>query len=186
VAFVATRRSAVLDLPFPPVPLAVAGAMTLLVLTVNVVHPLQAADPYHLQRVAQIERVGTLAYDLSNPDQKVNVLGWTYELVLADIGQIPLAGHALLRVHGLFGIALYLLAIGSARTWFDRGRPWCRAAVFLVPEVFHQFVLVKNDLFGAVPAVGGARLARRARPTRRRHARSAGPPGSRGSRWRSS
>jgi hypothetical protein len=130
-----------------------AGAMALLVLVVNLVHPLQAADPYHLERVAQIQRLGTLAYDLSNIDQKVNVLGWTYELVLADVDQIPLIGHALLRVHGLFGIALYLLAIAAARTWFGTGRPWCRAAVFVVPVVFHQFVLVKNDLFGAVPAI---------------------------------
>lgn len=133
--------------------LAAAGAMALLVLVVNLAHPLQAADPYHLERVAQIQRLGTLAYDLSNADQKVNVLGWTYELVLADVDQIPLAGHALLRVHGLFGIALYLLAIAAARTWFGTGRVWCRAAVFAVPVVFHQFVLVKNDLFGAVPAI---------------------------------
>ena len=133
--------------------LAAAGAMALLVLVVNVMHPLQAADPYHLERVALIQRVGTLAYEPFNPDPKVNVLGWTYELVLADINQIPLIGQALLRVHGLFGIALYLLAIAAARTWFGTGRVWCRAAVFAVPVVFHQFVLVKNDLFGAVPAV---------------------------------
>ena len=158
VAFAVTRRSAA-----PPgtrsfsaaflLYLAAAGAMALLVLVVNVVHPLQAADPYHLERVAQIQRLGTLAYDLSNVDQKVNVLGWTYELVLADIDQIPLIGHALLRVHGLFGIALYLLAIAAARTWFGTGRVWCRAAIFVVPVVFHQLVLVKNDLFGAVPAI---------------------------------
>lgn len=152
VAFAATRRNAILDLPFRAFPFAVAGAMALLVLVVNLAHPLQAADPYHLERVAQIQRLGTLAYDTSNLDQKVNVLGWTYELVLADVDQIPLIGHTLLRVHGLFGIALYLLAIGAARTWFGTGR-WCRAAIFAVPVVFHQFVLVKNDLFGAVPAI---------------------------------
>jgi len=160
----ATRSFAVFPGPRPPVPsphrqaafvpyLAAAGAMALLVLVVNVVHPLQAADPYHLERVAQIQRLGTLAYEPSNPDAKVNVLGWTYELVLADIDQVPLIGHAFLRVHGLFGLALYLLAIGAARTWFGAGRVWCRAAVFVVPVVFQQFVLVKNDLFGAVPAV---------------------------------
>ena len=133
--------------------LAAAGAMALLVLVVNLGHPLQAADPYHLDRVAQIQRLGTLAYDPSNLDQKVNVLGWTYELVLADIDQTPLIGRAVLRVHGLFGIALYLLAIAVGRTWFTTGRAWCRAAVLVVPVVFHQFVLVKNDLFGAVPAI---------------------------------
>ena len=164
VAFVVTRRgrstapprtpsgSRSFSAPYVLYP-AAAGAMALLVLVVNVVHPLQAADPYHLERVAQIQRVGTLAYEAFNPDAKVNVLGWTYELVLADIDQVPLIGHALLRVHGLFGLALYLLAIGAARTWFGTGRIWCRAAVFVVPVVFHQFVLVKNDLFGAVPSI---------------------------------
>ena len=153
IAFAVTRRHAILDLPYRPSFLAVSGALALLVLVVNVVHPLQAADPYHLERVAQIERLGTLAYDPLNPDPKVNVLGWTYELVLADIDQIPWVGHGLLRGHGLFGIALYLLAIAAAQTWFGPGRLWCRAAVFVVPVVFHQFVLVKNDLFGAVPAL---------------------------------
>ena len=153
VALAVTQRSAVLDLPWRSFPLAVTGAMALLVLVVNVAHPLQAADPYHLERVAQIQRLGTLAYEPFNPDPKVNVLGWTYELVLADIDQIPLIGPALLRVHGLFGLVLYLLAIGAARTWFATGRAWCGAAVFAVPVVFHQFVLVKNDLFGAVPAI---------------------------------
>ena len=163
VSFAVTRREAVLDLPYRPFSLAV-GALAVLVLVVNVVHPLQAADPYHLERMAQIQRFGTLAYDPINPDPKVNVLGWTYELMLADIDQIPWVGHWLLRVHGLFGIALYVLAIGTARTWFAPWRPpssvaprssthWCRAAVFVVPVVFHQFVLVKNDLFGALPAL---------------------------------
>jgi hypothetical protein len=153
VAFAVTQRSAVLDLPWRSFPFLATGAMALLVLVVNVAHPLQAADPYHLERVAQIQRLGTLAYEPSNPDPKVNVLGWTYELVLADIDQIPLIGHTLLRVHGLFGMALYLLATGAARTWFAPGRRWCRAAIVVVPVVFHQFVLVKNDLFGAVPAI---------------------------------
>jgi hypothetical protein len=158
VAFAVPRRGAT-----PPVArsfaaefllyVAAVSALALLVLVVNVVHPLQGADPYHLERVAQIQRLGTLAYDPANVDQKVNVLGWTYELVLADVDQIPLVGHALLRVHGLFGLALYLLAIASARTWCGTGRVWCRAAVLVVPVVFHQFVLVKNDLFGAVPAI---------------------------------
>ena len=153
VAFAVTRRQATLDLPPRTFSLAVASAMALLVLVMNLRHPLEAADPYHLERVAQIQRVGTLAYEPSNPDPKVNVLGWTYELVLADIDQIPLIGHALLRMHGLFGLALYLLAIAAARTWFANGRVWCRAAVLAIPVVFHQFVLVKNDLFGAVPAI---------------------------------
>ena len=95
LAFGLTKRGANVDLPLRPFPLAVAIMMALLVLVVNVVHPLQAADPYHLQRMTLIERLGTLAYDPFSTDPKVNVLGWTYELVLADVDQIPVIGHAL-------------------------------------------------------------------------------------------
>jgi len=130
-----------------------AIALGILVLALNITLPLQGADPYHLARVGQIERIGTLAYDPFIADPKVNVLGWTYELLLADIDQVPLIGHGLLRLHGVFGIALYLVAVAAARTWFPGGRAWCRAAVLVVPVVFQQFVLVKNDLFGAVPAL---------------------------------
>ena len=128
------------------------GVLIAVIVAINVVHPLEGADPYHLDRVARIERLGTLAYQPA-ADSKVNVLGWTYELVLADIDQIPLIGRALVRAHGLFGIAFYVLALGAARTWFPGGRPWARAAVFVIPVVFHQFVLVKNDLFGAAPTL---------------------------------
>ena len=129
-----------------------AAVVGLLVLALNLSLPLTAADPYHLERVAQIERLGTLQYDLAAAE-KVNVVGWTYEVVLADLDQIPLIGHALVRLHGVFGVAIYLLAIASTRTWLSGGRAWCRAVLLVLPVVFHQFVLVKNDLFGAVPAV---------------------------------
>lgn len=132
---------------------AAASALALLVLALNLSLPLTAADPYHLQRVAQIERIGTLAYDLAVDDPKVNVLGWPYELVLADIRQIPLAGDTLVRVHGLLGLGLYLLTLAAVRTWFGGGRPWTAAALLVVPVLFHQLVLVKNDLFGAMPAL---------------------------------
>jgi hypothetical protein len=81
-----------------------------------------AADPYHLDRMAQIERLGTLAYDLA-AEPKVNSFSWAYELVLADIHQIPYVGGVLLRLHGLFGIAIYLLALSAARTWLRRSKP---------------------------------------------------------------
>jgi hypothetical protein len=129
------------------------GALAILVATVNVMLPLQAADPYHLERVALIERLGTLAYEPFIADPKVNVLGWIYELLLADVDQIPLLGRALLQVHGVIGLLLYTLAVASARRWFPSGRAWCNALVFVVPVVFHQLVLVKNDLFGSVPAL---------------------------------
>ena len=114
--------------------------------------PVLAADPYHLDRMAQIERFGTIAYDLS-AEPKVNSFGWTYELLLADLNQIPYIGGALVRFHGLLGMALYLVALASARTWLPRGRASSHTVLLVVPVVFHQLVLIKNDLFGAVPAL---------------------------------
>src|SRR5688572_23749276 len=35
------------------------------VLVLNAMRPVLAADPYHLDRMAQIERFGTIAYDLA-------------------------------------------------------------------------------------------------------------------------
>jgi hypothetical protein len=139
----------------PPVSTAyVIGAclLGLVVLTLNLTRPVLAADPYHLERVAQIERLGTIAYD-PMADPKVNSFGWTYELVLADLDQIPYVGPTLVRFHGLFGLALYLAALSTAQTWLPAAAPWSLVALLVVPVVFHQFVLIKNDLFGAIPAV---------------------------------
>jgi hypothetical protein len=118
-----------------------------LVLALNLLMPLQAADPYHLERVAQIERLGTLEYDAA-AEPKVNVMGWVYELALADVRRIPVAGPALVRVHGIFGLLLYLIGLAAARDWFGRTGVWRWPwAVFLtVPVAFHAFVLIKNDV----------------------------------------
>jgi hypothetical protein len=114
--------------------------------------PLEAADPYHLQRVEQIDRLGTLAYDLVQ-SPKVNGIGWIYEAVLADLRQIPVAGPLLLRLHGIAGLMLYVLALAAVRAWLPAARDWPWVAALVVPAVFHQLVLVKNDLFGAIPAL---------------------------------
>jgi hypothetical protein len=123
------------------------AALVSLVLTLNLALPLEAADPYHLERVAQIERLGTLEYDPA-VIPKVNVVGWVYELVLADVRAIPVAGDAILRLHGVWSLALYLLALAAVRSWLGEttGR-WVWSVLLVVPVVFHQFVLVKNDLF---------------------------------------
>lgn len=136
--------------PSPPWPAWVAlGGVVLLL---NVWLPLEGADPYHLERVAQIERLGTLEYDLA-ADSKTNVLGFVYELALADVRQIPLVGQGLVHMHGLFGLMLFGLAVAAVRTWFRPGPyRWPIAALLVVPPVFHQFVLIKNDLFLALPA----------------------------------
>ena len=131
---------------------AVAGVAAL-VMTVNIALPVQAADPYQLERIAQIERVGTLDYNPS-ADPKVNIAGAFYELVIADLRQIPVAGPLLVRMHGVLGLLLYFLTLASVRTWFGQGSsPWARSLLLVVPVVFQQLVLIKNDLFFAAPSL---------------------------------
>lgn len=146
------------------VPVVAWGGMALLVLALNLGLPLTSADEYHLQKIAYIQSTGTLAY---NPavSEKVNVVGSLYELVLADLGALPGIGEAALRLHGLWGLLLMLAGIAAARELLDGGQArlepaaatgrhdWMWSAVLLVPALFHQFVLVKNDLFVAAPAL---------------------------------
>jgi hypothetical protein len=114
--------------------------------------PVMGADPYHLHRVDQITSLGTLAYDPAALDIKINALAGVYELLLADL-RIPGMSTALVRFHGVFGLGLYLLVIAVVNTWIGVRRRWLLIALLVVPVVFHQLVLVKNDLFGALPAV---------------------------------
>jgi hypothetical protein len=127
-------------------------ALAALVLGVSAVRPVTAADPYHLLRVEQIQRMGTLAYDPTAADVKVNALAGVYELILADL-RIPGLGVSLLWLHGLLGLALYIVALSVIAEWLPPPRPWMLIVLLVIPVVYHQFVLVKNDLFGAVPAL---------------------------------
>ena len=125
------------------------------VFLLNALLPVEAADPYNMQRLVHIQQVGTLAYS-PEADFKVNLVGFLYELVLADLAQVPGVGGVLLRFHGLLGLQVYLLGLATIRRWVESGRggrewPWLAMAV--VPVVFHQLVLIKNDLFLAVPAL---------------------------------
>jgi hypothetical protein len=140
-------RTAVTAMPWP-VLIAVAAA----VLALNVSLPLAGADPYHLERVAQIERLGSLAYDPAVADVKVNILAGVYELLLADLHALPLVGTAVVGMHGLVGLLLFGLAIGAAFEWLGTRSRLGAAALLTMPVMFHQYVLVKNDLFGAMPA----------------------------------
>lgn len=144
------RRDAVPMLQAVPWPaLLVLGA---LVLALAVALPLTAADPYHFDKVALIERTGTLAYDPA-ADVKINILNSTYELLIADVRQLPLVGPGLIRLHGLAGFLLYLAAIGAVRELLRSGPGWRWAAMLTVPVVFHQLVLVKNDLLVGAPSL---------------------------------
>ena len=139
----------------PPAPWSAVALLGSVVLLLNVWLPLEAADPYHLDRVAQIERLGTVGHDPA-VDPKINILGWVYELVLADVRQIPVVGSALVKLHGLFGLLLYILTLAVVHTLL---RPpssrWPVIALLVVAPIFHQFVLIKNDLFVAAPALVG-------------------------------
>ena len=133
------------------VPPAAALALAALVVALNLGLPFEAADPYHLEKIDRVERLGTLTYDPAT-ESKVNVLSALYEAMVADLRLVPAVGPVLARLHGLWGLLLYLVAIGAARELLPgaRGASWPWAMALLVPAVFHQFVLVKNDLPVAV------------------------------------
>ena len=148
----------------PPAPWPVVAMLGALVLLLNTALPLETADPYHLERVAQIERLGTLAHDPAAAF-KVNILGWVYELILADVRQIPVIGAGLVTLHGVFGLLLYGVTLATVHAILPLGASqWPMMALLVVPPVFHQLVLIKNDLFVAAPAlVALAWLVTRAR-----------------------
>jgi hypothetical protein len=132
-------------------PWAAIGALAAMAVLLAT-RPLAGADPYHLDRVAQIQRLGTLEFD-TTADIKVNVLASSYELLLADLGQVPWIGGLLVRLHGLFSLAYFTLGVAAIRQWLPGGRPWCWSALFAAPVVFHQLAFVKNDLYSATPAL---------------------------------
>ena len=148
IAWPPERRHASRDTGLPWAAIGGLTALAALLAT----RPLAGADPYHLDRVAQIQRLGTLEYDLT-ADIKVNVLASSYELVLADLAQTPWVGGLLLRLHALFSLAYFTLGVAAVRHWLPGGRRWCWSAVFVVPVVFHQLAFVKNDLYSATPAL---------------------------------
>jgi hypothetical protein len=132
-------------------PLAAVMTLTALVAALALMRPVTAADPYHLHRVDQITGSGTLAYNPAALDLKVNALAGVYELLLADL-RIPGMATALVRLHGLFGLGLYLLSLAIVTPWIQLRKRWLLLVFLVIPVVFHQMVLVKNDLFGALPA----------------------------------
>lgn len=134
--------------PFAAVPWPAWVTLLGVVLVLNVSRPLEAADPYHLEKVEWIAGSGTLAH---NPaaETKINIVNPLYELLLADLGQVPFIGAWLMRLHGVFGLVLMLVAIAAVRELLGAPPGWAWAAVLAVPVLFHQLVLIKNDLFVA-------------------------------------
>jgi hypothetical protein len=148
VAVVPDPRSPSPAARLPPV--AALLALGVLIASLALMLPVAGADPYHLHRVDQITGRGTLAYDPAALDIKINALAGVYELLLADL-RIPGMATALVRFHGVFGLGLYLLTIAAVAPWIGLRRRWLLMTFLVIPVVFHQFVLVKNDLFGALP-----------------------------------
>jgi hypothetical protein len=148
VAVVPDPRSPSPAARLPPV--AALLALGVLIASLALMLPVAGADPYHLHRVDQITGRGTLAYDPAALDIKINALAGVYELLLADL-RIPGMATALVRFHGVFGLGLYLLTIAAVAPWIVLRRRWLLMTFLVIPVVFHQFVLVKNDLFGALP-----------------------------------
>ena len=130
-------------------------ALAVLIAVLNVALPLEPVDPYHLERMERIERSGTVAFDpaVDRNDPRLNVLSWLYEFLLVDISHIPLVGNGLVVGHGILGLALYSVTAWAMFGLLQTPAGWLTLLLFAIPLVFHQFVLIKNDLFGAVPAM---------------------------------
>ncbi len=133
-----------------PVPLVLV--LLAVVVALNFWRPVEAADAYQLDRVLQVERVGTLAYS-TDLDPKANIVGAFYELILADAQGVPLVGPSLVRFHGVWGLLVFGLAFAAAQAWLPLAQSaWASSLLFTMPVVFNQFVLIKNDLFIGAPA----------------------------------
>jgi hypothetical protein len=131
-----------------------ALAIGAVVLVLNNALPLTPVDPYHLERVERIERAGSIAYDptIDRNDPRLNSLNWLYEFLIVDVKQVPVIGERLLRNHGGVGLILYALTACSMLTLLQVPPTWLGVMLLSMPLVFHQLVLVKNDLIGGLPA----------------------------------
>jgi hypothetical protein len=133
--------------------LAVVGcvAAVIAVLTMRaVLFVPEAADPYHLVRVWALSTYGSLQ-PIASEDSKINTLGYLYELTLADGTLGSGALQAWVGMQGPLLYIAYVLVVGWALLR-HRSSPGALAIVLLclVPVVFHQGILVKNDLFAAL------------------------------------
>jgi hypothetical protein len=134
--------------------LPAALAIGVVVLFLNNTLPLTPVDPYHLERVERIEHVGTIAYDptVDRNDPRLNSLNWLYEFLIVDVKLIPMIGERVLRNHGFVGLTLYALTASAMLRLLQVPPGWLGVMLLSVPLVFHQLVLIKNDLIGGLPA----------------------------------
>ena len=83
------------------------------------------------------------------------------EMLLADLRQIPAIGPLLLPLHGVWSLLFWLLGVAVLRELLpgdeagnqESTARWPWIVLLVVPTLFQELVLIKNDLFVAVPAV---------------------------------
>jgi hypothetical protein len=164
-ARLASRLGIVRSLPaVPRAAVAVLGLLLAVLVARAVLFVPESADPYHLVKTALLADTLSLRH-LPVLDSKINVLGYLYELGLADLA---MGTEALQRWAGLQGpllvgiyfaaVLLILSAFAMKATADERQTgaavPWHALLLpCLIPAVFHQGILVKNDLFAALLAL---------------------------------
>lgn len=110
----------------------------------------ESADPYHLVKVWTLNSTGSLRA-VPSADWKINAMGYLYELALLDVT----LGSTMLQlwsgVQGPMLFVAYVLAIVWALKRVARSVPaYALLLPCLAPVVFHQGILIKNDLFAAL------------------------------------
>ncbi|HET9361106.1 MAG TPA: hypothetical protein VFO58_15255 [Vicinamibacterales bacterium] len=110
----------------------------------------ESADPYHLVKVWTLNSTGSLRA-VPSADWKINAMGYLYELALLDV---TLGSTVLQLWSGVQGPMLflgYVMAIVWALKRATRSVPaYALLLPCLAPVVFHQGILIKNDLFAAL------------------------------------
>jgi hypothetical protein len=124
----------------------------------------ESADAYHLVKTALLADTLSLRH-LPVLDSKINVLGYLYELGLADLAMGTDALQLWAGLQGPLLVGLYFAAVrlilsdSAVDAPADKRRTGTalpRYALLLpclIPAVFHQGILVKNDLFAALLAL---------------------------------
>lgn len=140
-----------------------AGVMAVLVARAVLFVP-ESADPYHLVKTTMLADELSLAH-VPVLDSKINVLGYLYELALADLALGTWTLQEWLGLTGPLLVGIYLLAVVTILGRTATALPWYAVLLpCLVPAVFHQGVLIKNDLFAALLALPALLSLRYPRP----------------------
>lgn len=138
--------------------MASLGLVTAIMLARATLFVPEAADPYHLVKTALLANTLSIAH-LPVLDAKINAFGFLYELALADASMGSVALQQWLGLQGPLLFALYIVSIFWMLRATDIRLPWYAVLLpCLVPAVFHQGILVKNDLFAALLALPALRL----------------------------